>query len=129
MCAKAIVDVALHRPVDIDLVWVGEILRLAVCADEAAEDLIAGLDVDFATVVVDGQMGGGKAVGAKCAAETDTFHCVVEKLLIRLGAGGLCKLVDSWKMLRVIKVVVDQLGELPQMSLTAFRQFVPELTT
>ena len=90
MCTKAVMDVAIQGPIDIDLVWIGEVLSLAVGADEATKDPVARLDVNFAAVVIDSCMCSGEAIRTECAIEADTFHGVVQQFLVRFGPRGLC---------------------------------------
>lgn len=51
---------------------------------EADEDLVAWLDVDIATVLVDSHVRLRLAVGAEDSVNTDGFHAVAEELLVRL---------------------------------------------
>lgn len=67
--------------------------------DKTTEDLVAGLDADFAPIVVDGVMDLGFSIGAESAVETDAFHGVVQDLVVGFGRVHLGVLVDVRKML------------------------------
>ena len=117
MCTKAVMDVAIQGPIDVDLVGVRKVFRLAVGADKAAKDLVTRLDVNFPAVVIDSRLCSGETIRTESAVETNTFHGIVQQFLVRFRSWGLCEIVDGRQMLWMIEVVVDQLGKLLQLSL------------
>ena len=67
MRANTVVDVGIHRPVDAYGVGLWEDGGVAIGANEAAEDVVAGFYADRFAAVVDGGGNSGAAVGAEGA--------------------------------------------------------------
>ena len=111
MGTEAIMDVAIEWPIDVDLVWIREVLSLAVGVNEAAEDLVARLDVDLAAVVIDRCVRGGETIRTRRAIEANAFHGIVKQLLVGFGSRSLCQLVDRWEVLWMIEIVVNYLSK------------------
>ena len=87
-------DISIHGPVDPNGIWLGKELGFAVCTNEAAEDLIARFDLDWMASVVDGRRYGRLAIGAEGSVEPNAFHCVVQELVVCLGAFDFGPSVD-----------------------------------
>lgn len=79
-------DISVNGPVDPDCVRFGEEFGFAIRTDEAAEDSVARFDLDWAASVVDGGGDGASAMRADASVEPDAFHCVVQELVVCVGA-------------------------------------------
>lgn len=81
---------------------------------EADENLVTWLDVDVATVLVDGHVLLRFAVRAENSVDTDGFHAVAEELLVRFFRVFFGEAVDLGEVLLALlgQVVVNDLGEL-----------------
>ena len=98
MWSHSVMDIAVHGPVDPDGIRLGKVFGVAVRTDEAAEDFIALLDLDRAASVVDSHGYSGSAIGAVGSIEPDTFHRVVQELVVCFGALNLGPPIDTGKM-------------------------------
>lgn len=94
MRSQSVVDISIHGPVDPDSIRLGEELGFAIRTDEAAEDFVARFDIDWAASVVHDCGYGALAIGAEGSIEPDSFHCVVQKLVVCLGAFDFGPSVD-----------------------------------
>ena len=99
MRPKSVMDIAIHRPVDPDRIRLGEELCFAVCTDEAAKDFFAWFEVYWVASVVYGGRYGALAIRAKGSIEPDSFHCVVQELVICFDAFGFGPFVDFGEVL------------------------------
>lgn len=92
--SQSVMDISIHGPVEPDCVRLGEELGFAVRTDEAAEDFVSRLHLNWAASVINGCRYGALAVGAGCSVEPDTFHCVVQELVVCFAAFGFGPFVD-----------------------------------
>ena len=98
MRSQPVMDVSIQGPVDADGIRLREEFGFAVRTDEAAEDFVARFDRDRATSIVNRRGYRGLAIGAKCSVEPDAFHCVVQELVVGLGAFDVGPFVDFREM-------------------------------
>lgn len=80
---------------------------------KTAKDLITRFDGHGAASVVDRCVYCRLTVGAKGAVEANTFHSIVQDLVVTLGRVHLCILIDIWEMLFpfVREIIVEELCE------------------
>lgn len=66
---------------------------------ETAEDFVAWFDRDLTTAIIDGIMDCRFAVRAESAIQSDTFHGVMQDLVVTFGSVHFGVFVDGWEML------------------------------
>ena len=98
MRSHSVMDVTIYGPVDFDGIRLGKVFGFAVRMDEAAEDFVALLDLDWAASVIDSHGYSGSAIGAEGSVEPDAFHRVVQELVVCFGALNFGPPVDTGKM-------------------------------
>lgn len=109
-----VMDVVLHGSVDAHSIRVREELRLPVGVDETDEHLVARLDRHWPASIVNRGRNLALPIRAEGAVEADSFHGIMEQLIIRFRAIHLGQPVDLGKVnfALVRQVVVKQLGKL-----------------
>ena len=99
MGSGSVMDITIYWPVDPDAIRLGKVFGFAARTDKTAKDFVARFDLYWVASVVDGCGYGGSAIGAEGSAEPDTFHRVVQELVVCFGALDLGPPVDIGEML------------------------------
>lgn len=79
-------------------VGLGEELFFAVCIHKTNKYLVARFDSDLTISVPNGRLYRRFAIGAEGTVETDSFHGIVEYLVIRFGRIQFGEAINFWKM-------------------------------
>lgn len=87
-------DITIQGSVDPNCIRLGKEFGVSVRTDEAAEDVVPRLNLDWVTSVVDGRGNGTLTMGAEGSVEPDAFHYVVQEFVVCFGAFDVGPLVD-----------------------------------